>query len=82
MTASGSGMLDISDLVPEERRYGNTITYTGFAPDEPPDRIDFLFIQEPRTAKVKTFGVLANIFDDGTRLSDHRAVISDLEILA
>lgn len=81
MTAPGSGMSDIADLIPESRRYGNNLTYTGFGdPNESPSRIDFLFIQEPRTAKIETFGVLANIFDDQIRLSDHRAVVADLDI--
>lgn len=81
MTAPGSGMSDISDLVPEGKRYGNTLTYTSFGePTEWPQRIDFLFIQEPRTARIKTFGVLTNSFDDQIRISDHRAVVADIEI--
>ncbi|OAA37838.1 Endonuclease/Exonuclease/phosphatase family protein [Metarhizium rileyi] len=82
MTAPGSGMSDISSLVPEDKHYGNHLTYTSFGePNEYPQRIDFLFVQEPRTAHVETFGVLSNIFDDQIRLSDHRAVVSDLQIL-
>ncbi|PNY29839.1 Uncharacterized protein TCAP_00247 [Tolypocladium capitatum] len=81
ITAPGSGMSDIADLVPESSKYGNHLTYTGFGdPDESPGRIDFLFIREPRTAKIETFGVLANSFDDQLRLSDHRAVVADLDI--
>ncbi|KAK2603795.1 hypothetical protein QQS21_003997 [Conoideocrella luteorostrata] len=81
MTAPGSGMSDISDLVPESNHYGNHLTYTSFGePGEYPQRIDFLFVQEPRTAKVETFGVLANSFDDQIRFSDHRPVVSDLQI--
>lgn len=81
ITAPGSGMSDISDLVPLSKRYGNTLTYTSFGePTEWPQRIDFLFIQEPRTARIKTFGVLANSFDDQIRISDHRAVVADIEI--
>ncbi|KAI5458446.1 Endonuclease/exonuclease/phosphatase [Mariannaea sp. PMI_226] len=81
ITAPGSGMLDISELIPESRRYGNHLTYTSFGePDEQPSRIDFLFIQEPRTAKVINFGVLSNNHDDKIRLSDHRPVVADLEI--
>lgn len=82
MTAPDSGMADISDLVPESRHYGNHITYTSFGePREVPKRIDFLFIQEPRTAQVNTFGVLANSFDDQIRVSDHRPVVADLDIV-
>ena len=81
MVAEGSGMSDISDLVPTERHYGNHLTYTSFGePEEWPQRIDFLFIQEPRTARINTFGVLANSFDDNIRLSDHRAVVADMDI--
>ncbi|KAH7141220.1 Endonuclease/exonuclease/phosphatase [Dactylonectria estremocensis] len=82
MTAPDSGMADISDLVPESRHYGNHITYTSFGEArEVPKRIDFLFIQEPRTAQVNTFGVLANSFDDQIRVSDHRPVVADLDIV-
>jgi endonuclease/exonuclease/phosphatase family metal-dependent hydrolase len=81
MTAPGSGMSDISDLVPEDKHHGNHLTYTSFGePNEHPQRIDFLFIQEPRTARVETFGVLANSFDDQIRISDHRPVVTDLQI--
>ncbi|KAL4726721.1 hypothetical protein ACLX1H_005611 [Fusarium chlamydosporum] len=80
ITASGSGISDVSDLVPKEKHYGNITTYTGFGNSWPVSRIDFLFIQEPRTADVKTFSVLENGFDDGIRISDHRPVVSDLEI--
>jgi endonuclease/exonuclease/phosphatase family metal-dependent hydrolase len=83
MTAKGSGMSDVADLVPEREHYGNYITYTSFGePGEVPKRIDFLFIKEPRYATVKTFGVLANSFDDNIRLSDHRAVVADLSVPA
>ncbi|KAL7795051.1 Endonuclease/exonuclease/phosphatase [Trichoderma ceciliae] len=82
MTAPGSGMSDLSDLLPEERHHGNRLTYTSFGePNEWPQRIDFLFIREPRTAVVKTFSVLENVFDDQIRVSDHRPVVSDLEIV-
>ncbi|CAM1510040.1 Fc.00g003750.m01.CDS01 [Cosmosporella sp. VM-42] len=82
MVAKGSGVSDISDLVPDSRSYGNHVTYTSFGePREAPSRIDFLFVQEPRTAKINTFGVLANSFDDQIRVSDHRPVVSDMDIV-
>lgn len=81
MTAPGSGMSDIAHLMPKEKHYGNKLTYTSFGePDEPPLLIDFLFIQEPRTATINTFGVLANSFDDELILSDHRPVVADLDV--
>lgn len=81
ITAPGSGVSDVSDLVPEDQHYGNRLTYTSFGEGWDPSRIDFLFIQEPRTAKVNTFGVLPNSFDDGVLTSDHRPVVADLDIV-
>lgn len=82
MVAPGSGMSDISSLVLADKHYGYHDTYTSFGePMESPSRIDFLFIKEPRTAVVTTFGVLPNSFDDHIRISDHRPVVSDLEII-
>ncbi|OAA66157.1 endonuclease/exonuclease/phosphatase [Cordyceps fumosorosea ARSEF 2679] len=83
MVAEGSGMSDVADLVPPEDRYGNELTYTSFGeagPGEVPQRIDFLFIQEPHAAVIKSFGVLENMFDDGVRISDHRPVVADMNI--
>lgn len=77
------GMVDVSTLISKDKWYGNgDITYTSFGePDETPQRIDFLFVKDP-AAKVKfvTFGVLSNRFDDLVFLSDHRAVVADVEI--
>lgn len=81
MTASGSGMTDIATLFREDERYGNELTYSSFGePNEVPKRIDFLFVKNTSDIKFLTFGVLANRFDDGVFLSDHRAVIADMEI--
>ncbi|KAK2602749.1 hypothetical protein N8I77_009256 [Diaporthe amygdali] len=81
MTAPGTGMTDISTIVPEDRRYGNVLTYTSFnEPNETPSRIDFLFVKDTSDIKFLTFGVLANRFDDGVFVSDHRAVVADMEI--
>lgn len=81
MTAHGTGMTDISVLVPRDQRYGNELTYSSFGePGEVPKRIDFLFVKDTSGIKFLTFGVLANRFDDGIYLSDHRATIADMEI--
>ncbi|KAJ0117755.1 endonuclease/Exonuclease/phosphatase [Diaporthe amygdali] len=81
MTAPGTGMTDISTTVPEDRRYGNVLTYTSFnEPDQSPSRIDFLFVKDTSDINFLTFGVLANRFDDGVFISDHRAVVADMEI--
>lgn len=81
MVAEGSGMVDLRDAVPPAARYGNDLTYTTFGePEWWPSRIDFLFLGVPSEAKARTFGVLANRFDDGIYLSDHRPVVADLEV--
>ncbi|KAK7749485.1 hypothetical protein SLS53_000060 [Cytospora paraplurivora] len=81
MTAPRVGMTDISTLIPEDKRYGNELTYSSFnEPDQVPKRIDFLFVKDTSAIRFLTFGVLANQFDDGVFLSDHRAVIADIEI--
>ena len=84
LTAPGVGMTDISRLVPAAEHYGNLeFTYTSFGePNETPKRIDFLFVREPQGIKFSTFGILSNRFDDGVYLSDHRAVVADVEIPA
>lgn len=80
MTGHG-GMTDISTMIPKEHRYGNELTYSSFdEPDQVPQRIDFLFVKDTSDIKFLTFGVLANRFDDGVFLSDHRATIADMEI--
>ncbi|KAG6068570.1 hypothetical protein E4U16_007935 [Claviceps sp. LM84 group G4] len=82
MTAPGTGMVDLSELVPEGRRYGNYVTYTSFGEvGEVPLRIDFLFAREGMGVEVETFGVLGNSFDDLVRVSDHRPVVSDLRVM-
>ncbi|KZL83478.1 endonuclease exonuclease phosphatase [Colletotrichum incanum] len=81
MVAPESGMVDVSTQVPEEKRYGNELTYTSFdEPNEKPTRIDFLFVKDPSPVTIKTFGVLSNKFDDGIYLSDHRPVVADVGI--
>lgn len=81
MTAAGTGMTDLSTLIPREQRYGNELTYSSFGENgERPKRIDFLFVKDTSGIKFLTFGVLANRFDDGIFLSDHRATVADVEI--
>lgn len=82
VTASSSFMYDIRDLVPEEKRYGNELTFTSFGTiDNSPTRIDFLFNNKHKLCLFKTYAVLPNRFDDGVYLSDHRAVTADLTLL-
>ncbi|MCJ1316786.1 hypothetical protein MMC15_002107 [Xylographa vitiligo] len=88
--ADHSPMFDVHDLMPSQLRYGHTNTFTGFGNELLPlTRIDFVFvklgieshqkgIQHPWS--VKSYGVLENCFDDGVFISDHRAVVTDLEL--
>ncbi|MCJ1291780.1 hypothetical protein MMC34_003325 [Xylographa carneopallida] len=88
--ADHSPMFNVHDLVPSQLRYGHTNTFTGFGYEALPlTRIDFVFIklysksdqngiQDPWS--VKSYGVLENRFDDGVYNSDHRAVVTDLEL--
>ncbi len=82
ITAPGRGMTDISSLMPENRRYGNgEITYTSFGePGETEGQIDFLFARATGNLRVVGFAILPNCFDDKIVLSDHRAVVADVEI--
>ncbi|KAL2110309.1 hypothetical protein VUR80DRAFT_1348 [Thermomyces stellatus] len=79
MTAPGTGMLDVRELVDPDRRYGNDLTYTSFG-SEKAKRIDFLFVSSELAVDISGYGVLANRFDDGVYISDHRPVVADVEI--
>jgi endonuclease/exonuclease/phosphatase family metal-dependent hydrolase len=82
LTTPGSGMRDISDLIPEDAKYGNReITFTSFGdPDEQPARIDFLFVRATENLRFLTCAILPNRFDDNVYLSDHRPVVADMEL--
>jgi endonuclease/exonuclease/phosphatase family metal-dependent hydrolase len=81
ITLPETRMKDIRDLVPKEKRYGNDEkTYTSFGGEEKQTRIDFLFTLQFPDITPRTFAILPNRFDDGVALSDHRAVVADLEI--
>ncbi|CAP72943.1 uncharacterized protein PODANS_2_3680 [Podospora anserina S mat+] len=84
LAAPDSGMTDISQLVQQDDRYGNQdITYTSFGePEETPKRIDFLFVRESQQLTSRNFGILPNRFDDMVYLSDHRAVVADMELIS
>lgn len=82
VTAPSSTMVDLRELVPAEKRYGNELTFTSFGTiDDVPSRIDFLFSNKQRHCVPRTYAVLPNRFDDGVYLSDHRAVVADLMLL-
>lgn len=81
MTSEDSVMEDIATEIPLEKRYGNKMTWTSFGyVDNTPARIDFIFSRKGDGIRYQTFGVLANRFDDGVYLSDHRACVADVEL--
>lgn len=79
MTAPGTGMLDVRELVDPDQRYGNDLTYTSFG-NAKSKRIDFLFVSSELAVDITEYGVPANKFDDGVYISDHRPVVADVEI--
>ncbi|KAL2064297.1 hypothetical protein VTL71DRAFT_4791 [Oculimacula yallundae] len=79
MTSPDSIMEDVCLQVPKEKRSGNETTYTSFGHvDNTLARIDFIFSRKGDNVTYRTFGVLANRFDDGIYLSDHRACVADV----
>ena len=79
MTTSDSIMEDIGAQVPKTKHYGNEMTFTSFGyVDNKPSRIDFIFCRKGDRVTYQTYAVLANRFDDGIYLSDHRACVADV----
>lgn len=85
-TIVGSKLFQDASNVKDEMKYGNSITYTGFAPndDDPPTVIDYIFHSTPTSLvdssifRALGYAVLPNSFDDGTVNSDHRAIVADI----
>jgi hypothetical protein len=82
-----SGVVDVRMLANGEEVYGDENTFTGFnghGDGEQLKRIDFLFLgtkkEDEFNPHVPAYAVLPNRFEDGVYLSDHRAVVADLEI--
>lgn len=79
---------DSRKSLPDNYSYGNENTFTGFDSDTGTTKLDHIFLgpgstcgnSKPKEWKVKSYGVLPNIFDDGIIFSDHRAVVSDVEL--
>ncbi|KAH9219737.1 Endonuclease/exonuclease/phosphatase [Leptodontidium sp. 2 PMI_412] len=83
MTSPESVMEDICLQVPKEKRSGNEMTFTSFGHvDNTPVRIDFIFSRKGDKITHRTYGVLANRFDDEVYLSDHRACVADVRLEA
>ncbi|KAK0121831.1 hypothetical protein ONS95_010112 [Cadophora gregata] len=79
MTSPESVMEDICLQIPREERSGNVYTFTSFGyVDNTQSRIDFIFSRKGDKIKYLTYGVMANKFDDGICLSDHRACVADV----
>jgi hypothetical protein len=74
-------MMDVAAVIPAEQRYGNEITFTGFSDESIHSRIDFIFARKKDCINYATHGVMANRFDDGIFLSDHRACVADFQLL-
>lgn len=93
LTASNSTLEDSQNLVAPEKRYGNENTFTGFA-GERAKRIDYILLgpssssqdsmqssqQSTTNWSIEGYGVLSNRFEDGVFISDHRAVVVDVEL--
>ncbi|KAK5944633.1 hypothetical protein PMZ80_003916 [Knufia obscura] len=92
LNARDSGFVDVERLLgpADVRRFGDKITFTGFdgsGDDDPPGTLDFIHygIAENETVaeasrKLQSYSVVPNLFDDGVRCSDHRAVVVDLQL--
>lgn len=59
-------------------KYGNRHTFTGFQSGEKKKTIDYIFVYSDTS--VTSYGVLANIFDDGIYASDHRPVVANIVV--
>lgn len=80
LTAPESAIVDVADQVSPARRYGNELTFTGFSDESAPSRIDFILSRKTDNIEYETYAVLANCFDDGVFLSDHRACVADFRL--
>lgn len=95
MTSSTSPMIDLQKMVPEDKRYGDFNTFTGFD-SQNLKRIDFIFVNKdnPVSANegserdnseswwlVDGYAVLSNRFDDGVYISDHQVVVGDVSVI-
>lgn len=73
------GLDDVGLMLPENERYGHTLTFSGFSDKEKAHYIDFLWIQkDTKVIKPTSFGICENEFH-GFRFSDHRPVVADFE---
>lgn len=92
MTSPESPMVDLQMMVPENERYGDSNTFTGFD-SKNLKRIDFIFVntedpilvnndsKRPERWLVEGYAVLPNRFEDGVYNSDHQVVVGDLSMM-
>lgn len=85
-------MVDLQMMVPENERYGDSNTFTGFD-SKNLKRIDFIFVntedpilvnndsKRPERWLVEGYAVLPNRFEDGVYNSDHQVVVGDLSMM-
>lgn len=76
---------DSRGQVEKQTRYGEEMTFTGFRGNQKDkEKIDYIFtgpcLEQGNRWNVGMYAVLPNRFDDGVYLSDHRAVVADLEL--
>lgn len=91
LNSEDSGFIDVKRLLEHDsdiRRYGDEVTFTGFNGNGDADEVgilDFVHyglmdnegVAEARR-KLCSLTTVPNLFDDGIRCSDHRAVVVDL----
>lgn len=80
-TREESPVYDARQSVPEDKRYGNRIgSFSGFDDQTRRTLLDYVFLNKAGAWGVKTYAVLANIFDEGIYYSDHQPVMVDVEL--
>jgi endonuclease/exonuclease/phosphatase family metal-dependent hydrolase len=79
---AAGALRDVKDLVPVKNRHGNTKTYTAFTTSTSDDtQLDHIFVKDPTNITFLSYAVLPNRFDDDpVFISDHRAVVTDLQL--
>lgn len=85
-TSSESFIQDTKPLVPAIGVYGHKDTFTGFngrGDGSAVGRLDYVFVSRGHW-EAMGYATLPNVFDDAgaVRLSDHRAVVADIKLVA
>ncbi|KAI9711814.1 MAG: hypothetical protein M1820_001959 [Bogoriella megaspora] len=87
--AKSNSMVEMSELIPSEKRHGHKATFSGFTTNNPQDlklgqihRIDFIWLgpnetNEKTKWEVAGYAALPNLFDDNIHSSDHRCIVGD-----